>query len=274
LIKVLTSAALAASLLMAGCGGGADGSDQGANAASLRALDAAAETQGANDNQRRHVLVASEFSADLTSQLFARAESEFAAYFPSKQATRSFDGWAYRYYPETGIYLAVIGSGVYALGGAFGSEVVRLGEITEFVSQQPTGQDRPLTAAILSQCPDSQGSQLPSFYQCMIGSLTGTQKFNAAKSCRLDINHSGVWTLSSDGMSVTVGPEFGLVYYYKSASMGLVTTSVKQPGTGFMAEIKLGPSRLSFAEGGAIDAEAKAQGSSNAVISCQLNVPK
>ena len=274
MIKAITSAALAASLLLAGCGGGADGNDQGASAAALSALGAAADLQGANGTLRRQVLVAGEFSADLTSQLFARAESEFAAYFPSKQATRGFDGWAYRYYPETGIYLAVIGSGVYVLGGAFGSEVVRLGEITQFVGQSLAGKGRQLTATILSQCPDSPGSQLPGFYQCMVGQLAGTQKFNAAKSCHLGISDSGVWTLTSDGKSVTVGPEYGVAYYQKSALTGFVATSVKQPGGGYVAEIKLGPSRQSFTEGGTVDVEAKEQGSFNAVISCQLNVPK
>ena len=274
MIKALTSAALAASLLVAGCGGGADGTDQSANAAALNALAAAADTQHASEKPRRQALAAGEFSADLTGQLFARAESEFAAYFPSKQATRSFGGWAYRYYPETGIYLAVIGSGVYARGGVFGSEVASLGEISTFVAQQPTGKDRPLTASILSLCPDSSASQLPSFYQCMVGNLTGTQKFNTAKACRLDISEGGVWTLSSDGKSVNVGPEFGSVYYQKLASVGIIATSVKQPGGGYVAEISLGPSRLSFAEGGSVDVEAKAQGSFNAAISCQLNVPK
>jgi hypothetical protein len=270
---MLTSAALAASLLVAGCGG-AESNDQSANAAALGALGAAADAQRTSDMHRRQALAAGEFSAELTGLLFARAESEFAAYFPSKRATRGFDGWAYRHYPETGIYLAVIGSGVYALGGAFGNEVVPLGDITQFVNPQRSGKDRPLTAAILSQCPDSAGSQLPSFYQCMVGKLTGTQKFNAAKSCHLDISDSGVWTLSSDGKSVAVGPEYGLAYYNKSASMGILATFVKQPGSGFMAEVKLGPSVLSFTEGGTVDAEAKGQGSSNAVISCKLNVPK
>jgi hypothetical protein len=74
------------------------------------------------------------------------------AYFPSKQATRSFDGWAYRYCPETGIYVAVIRSGVYVLGGAFGTEVMRLGEITQFVGQPPTRSGPPLAASMLGQC--------------------------------------------------------------------------------------------------------------------------
>jgi hypothetical protein len=270
----MTSAALAASLLLAACGGGADGAEQGANAAALSALGAAADMQQADGKLRRQALAGGEFSADLTSQLFARAESEFAVYFPSKQLTRNFDGWAYRHYPETGIYLAVIGSSVYALGGAFGSEVVRLGEITQFVGESLAGKGRQLTATILSQCPDSPGSQLPGFYQCMVGHLSGTQKFNAAKSCHLAISDSGVWTLSSDGKSITVGPEYGFAYYQKSALVGMLTTSVKQPGSGFVAEISVGPSRLSFTEGGSVDVEAKEQGSFNAAISCRLDVPK
>jgi hypothetical protein len=273
LIRTLTSAALAASLLLAGCGGGTDTADQAADVQAMSALSTVAAQQ-ANDTTRRHALAAGAFSAELTGQLFALAESSYAAYFPSKQATRTFDGWAYRYYPETGIYLAVIGSGVYVLGGAFGTEVMRLGEITDYVGQPPTGTGQPLTASVLAQCPDANASQSPDFYQCMVGSLTGTQKFNTAKSCRLDISDSGVWTLASDGKSVSVGPSYGLAIYNKIASSGILITTVDQPGGGFTAEIKLTASGLSFSNGGTIDAEAKESGSSTATISCRLNVPK
>lgn len=274
MIKTLTSAALAASLLIAGCGGGADTAEQAADAQALTALSAAAAVRRTGDTPRRHTLAEGTFSADLAGQLFALAESSYAAYFSSKQATRGFEGWAYRYYPETGTYLAVIGSGVYVLGGAFGAEVIHLGEITSFVGHPPAGTGQPLTASKLAQCPEASGSQSPDFYQCMVGSLTGTQKFNTAKSCRLDINDRGVWTLASDGKSVSVGPAYGLAVYSKYSGAGILMTKVEQPGGGFTAQIQLTATGLSFTNGGTIDAEAKESGSSTATISCRMNVPK
>jgi hypothetical protein len=273
LIKTFTSAALAASLLLTGCGGGADTADQAVDAQAMSALSTAG-AQHTDGAARRHALAGGAFSAELAGQLFALAESSYAAYFPSKQTTRSFEGWAYRYYPETGIYLAVIGSGVYVLGGSFGPEVIRLGEVTDYVVQPPTGSGQPLTASVLGQCPDSAGSQSPGFYQCMVGSLTGTQKFNTAKSCRLEVSDSGVWTLASDGKTVSVGPSYGFAYYSKAGSSGILITTVTQPGGGFTARIELMAASLSFTNGGTLDAEAKESGSSTATISCRLNVPK
>lgn len=276
MIKTFTSAALAASLLVAGCGGGTDGTGQGANAAALSALGAAAAAQHADEKPRRQALAAGEFSADLASRLFARAESEFAAYFPSKQATRNIGGWAYRYYPETGIYLAVIGSGVYVLGGAFGSEVVSLGEISTFVAQQPTGKDRPLTASILGQCPDVTGSTSPDFYACMVGNLSGTQAFNTTKTCRLEVTDGGVLTLSSDGKTGSIGPGFGSVNFLKSGAYGnffLMVTGPRAETSGAQLTITANPA-ISFNDGGSLGADFKPAGSTTASISCKLNVPK
>lgn len=275
LIKMLTSAALAASLLMAGCGGGADDTDQGASATALSALSAAAGTPHASATRRRKTLAAGEFSADMTSRLFALAESEYAAYFPSKQATRNFAGWAYRYYPETGIYLAVIDSGVYVLGGAFGSEVVSLGEISTFVDQQPTGKDRPLTASILGQCPDVTASTSPDFYACMVGNLSGTQAFNTTKTCRLEVSDGGILTLSSDGKSGSIGPGFDIVSFTKNSAYGnflLMAVGPRVEVSGAQITIKSNPT-ISFNDGGNLEVDFKPAGSNTASISCKLNVP-
>jgi hypothetical protein len=274
LIKALTSAAVAASLLLAGCGGGSDTADQGASATGLSALSTAAAAHGTDDTARKQPLAAGTFSAELTGQLFALAESSYTAYFPSKQATRTFDSWAYRYYPETGIYLAVIGSGVYVLGGSFGSEVVRLGEITQFVGQQPTGKDRPLTATILGQCPDVTASTSPNFYGCMIGNLTGTQTFNTAKACRLEVTDDGVLTLSSDGKRGSIGPGFGHISFVKNSSFGNFLLSAFGPGTGAARLTIMSNPTISFSEGGSLGADFTPAGSTTASISCTLNVPK
>ena len=109
----------------------------------------------------------------------------------------------------------------------------------------------------------------------MIGRLTGTQKFNTSKSCSLEITETGVLTLSSDGKSVTVGPQFGTVFYSKYPAANLLSVTVSQPGGGFVGEIKLPAStKFSFSSGGTVDVEATEPGTSTAGISCTLSVPK
>ena len=103
-------AAIAAATLVASCGGGAD--TDTADLAALSALEAAAASRSAIAPERQRALASgSSYSTELAAQLFALAESNYRAYFPSKQLNRNFDGWSYRYYPETGVYLAVIESG-------------------------------------------------------------------------------------------------------------------------------------------------------------------
>ncbi len=54
--------------------------------------------------------------------IFAAAESKLAAIFPPGQQTQFQDQYVYRYYPNTGVYLAFADNNVYLLGG---SSVVR-----------------------------------------------------------------------------------------------------------------------------------------------------
>lgn len=280
-MKATISAALAASMLIAGCGGGTDARDHAADHQSLAALTALATSAaryGQADHQRRQALASSAssdaYSADLAAQLFNLAESSYTAYFPSKQASRSFEGWAYRYYPETDVYLAVIGSGVFVLGGPFGPEAVRVGAISDFVAQPPTGVNRPLTATILGQCPDVTGSTSPSFYACMTGYLSGTQAFDTAKSCRLEVAENGALTLSSDGKSGTVGPGFGTVMFLKNSQYGNFLVNVSGTGAGAARLFVTANPTLSFTAAGNLSADFTPAGSSTASISCKLNVPK
>ena len=269
--------------VLAGCGGGGGGENESArepSPAALQALASAAKPAAATAQggppagpQRR----AQAYSADLAEKLFALAESSYAELFPSKQATRSFQGWSYRYYPETGITLAVIDAGVYALGGTFGPEAMHLGPITNFVQAPATGKDRPLTASILAQCPDAPSSSSPEFYKCMVGHLNGVQKFNSNKSCRLDITEAGLFTLSSEGQSVTVGPAYGFVAFTKISAAGLVSFTVKaQEDAAFAKGIAVSTPAFAFSfnNGGTLSAEATPSGSSTASISCTLTVPK
>lgn len=106
----------AAALLLPGCGGG--GSDpmapvsQGPMAAPVR-LAALAQPQVPDANA-----------------LMDWAEIRFTGFFPSHQATRNFDIYLYRFYPETGHILAVAGQDVYVLPA--GGRLLRVGALADF----------------------------------------------------------------------------------------------------------------------------------------------
>ncbi|NRF70981.1 hypothetical protein HLB44_28645 [Aquincola sp. S2] len=271
-------AAIAASVFIAGCGGGeADVNESAAQPKAVQALAAAAAAHAGSPSGRQRALAAAagSYSADLATQLYALAESAYAAYFPSKQSTRTFEGWSYRYYPETGIHLAVIGNGVFALGGPFGTEVMSLGAITSYVTAPATGKDRPLTATILGQCPDVVASTAPGFHACMVGNLTGAQTFDTAKTCRLDIADDGALTLSSDGKSGSVGPTYSSVNFTKSGSFGNFILMVSNAGDSRSAKMQvMANPTISFAQGGTLKAEFTPAGALTASISCMLNAPK
>lgn len=276
--KYTLIATLTACAVLTACGGG-ESSSTDPQTVALSALSAkagvASPSTSSNSNARPERRIQA-YSADRAAQLFAKAEATYGTYFPSKQATRSFNGWSYRYYPETQVYLAVIDSDVYVLGGAFGTEVMRVGAVSDFVDTAATGKDRPLTATILAQCPDASASTSAEFYKCMVGYLEGTQTFDTSKNCRLEITDTGVFTLSSDNKLVTVGPTYGLPIYSKMTSNGLISASVQASSDrAFRAEVKLRQSTgFSFTAGGKLDAEATPEGSSTASISCRLIVPK
>lgn len=277
--RTTTIAALAVSALVSACGGGADGADQAATASAERALIAASASQ--HPQGGRQVPLASTsagtYAADQAAKLYALAESSFAAYFPSQQGTRTFDGWSYRYYPETATYLAVIGDQVFVMGGAFGPEVVALGPVSKFVGTAPSSSDRPLTAGILNQCPDVVASTSPQFYSCMVGHLTGTQAFNTAKACRLDVSNEGVLTLSSEGVSGSLGPAFGTVNFTKNSSFGNFIALLFGPrsatSTNARLDVASNPT-ISFTNGGTLKAEYTPAGSTTASLTCTLTVPK
>lgn len=270
-------ATLAICLLIAGCGGGTPESAQHeapATSAEQRLLSAAT-AEAARDEDRRRALAAGSYSAELAGKLFTLAESSYAAYFPSKQSTRGFEGWSYRYYSETDVYLAVIGDAVFVMGGSFGPEVIALGPITKFVTASGSGRDRPLTAGILNQCPDVTASSSAGFHTCMVGHLTGTQTFDKAKPCRLDFSEDGVLTLSSDGRSGSIGPAFASINFTKSASFGnfylFLASNVGSPAARMQV---LASPTISFVEGGALKVEYTAAGTTTASISCTLDVPR
>jgi hypothetical protein len=89
-------------------------------------------------------------AADAAEQLLNFAEKNFPQHFPSTQPTLSFDGYLFRFYPETGVYLGVKDGKVYLLGGVFGPAVVEVGPLLAFITPTPApGTAPPLQALAL-----------------------------------------------------------------------------------------------------------------------------
>ncbi|MBG9388399.1 hypothetical protein [Caenimonas aquaedulcis] len=107
----------AASLLLAGCGGGSE------QAASLSAEKFAAVKQHADAH------AASVTPAQAAEQLLNAAESAYPGYFTGHKQTQSYGAFAFRFYPETNMYLGVaivagLGytqNGIYVVGTGFGT---------------------------------------------------------------------------------------------------------------------------------------------------------
>lgn len=73
-------------------------------------------------------------SSELISQVFALAETKLPEFFPSGAITLTFEGYTYRFYPQTEIYLAVADGGVFLLGGAFGASIVSIGPLSSVLA--------------------------------------------------------------------------------------------------------------------------------------------
>ncbi|NRF67425.1 hypothetical protein HLB44_10555 [Aquincola sp. S2] len=126
--------ALAATALLAACGGGDEASESttqtpAAAVAGLRTRLAAVRVQA----------ISLESTAE---QLLNTGESVYPTYFPGHKTTGTFAPFRFRYYPETGVYLGVVISlgmgytmnGVYVMGGPFGSSPVYVGLVTDFIT--------------------------------------------------------------------------------------------------------------------------------------------
>lgn len=96
----------------------------------LSPLAAAAQPQVAITGQAIEPAVAAE-------QLLDYAEYHFGQYFPGNQVTKEFQGYLYRYYPDTKAYLGVKDGNVFTLGGPFGDTIRPQGRLTDFVTPGP-----------------------------------------------------------------------------------------------------------------------------------------
>jgi len=70
-------------------------------------------------------------------ELFEEAQKKLAQYFPATDAasTQTLDGYTYRYYPSTQIYLAINNGEVYVMGGGFGDEPQNQGSVNMVLAE-------------------------------------------------------------------------------------------------------------------------------------------
>lgn len=113
-------------LMVAGCGGGSQ-----PPAASAAATLAALRAHAANAPARS--------PSEAADELMDFAERAHPEFFPSHRATEHSSPFAYRFYPETGVYLGVAlensayaMNGVYVMGGDFGPEPAFVGLVSTF----------------------------------------------------------------------------------------------------------------------------------------------
>ena len=71
-------------------------------------------------------------------QLLDFGERSFPDLFPGRPATGRYEGYVYRYYPETGVYLGVRDRQVYVMGGSFGSTPLAVGPLMQFMTPSST----------------------------------------------------------------------------------------------------------------------------------------
>ncbi|MBI5256662.1 MAG: hypothetical protein HY855_09190 [Burkholderiales bacterium] len=131
---------LAATLWLAACGGGRDSGADAARSPSTATQAAAALAARVPGGPPRRALSGAEAAAvdpaDAADQLLDFAEVYYPEYFPEHAASATLEGYRYRQY-STGIYLAVREGQVFVLGGAFGSEVVAVGPLGQFITPRP-----------------------------------------------------------------------------------------------------------------------------------------
>ena len=143
LLTLLATAAAAA-----GCGGGSDndtaqGPQQARQLIDSAVQAAAAESATSASATRRQVAAAAAAETDPAAEakaLFDFAEANFPSFFPSHRPDMAAEGWRYRFYPETGMFLVVADGKVYVLGGPFGDQVRYVGLARDVLNPPSTVQ--------------------------------------------------------------------------------------------------------------------------------------
>lgn len=151
----LLAAALSATL--SACGGGDERAEL-TPAAAAPTAQAAASALATAGSARRQALASTATTADAppslvlhdplaaANQLMDFAVANFPQYFAGPAATNWLAPFAFRHYPNTGVYLGVVlqdgpyvRNGVYVMGGAFGNNPVHVGAVSDFISPNTAG---------------------------------------------------------------------------------------------------------------------------------------
>lgn len=109
---------------------------------------------------------------DAMNSVFDLAELKVPEYFPGGAITLFFENYVYRYYPQTGIYLAFADNNVFLLGGAFGDAIVDAGSISSVMSTLEA-RETPADSGS-SDAGDSGGSSLELWDLTISGNVTTT----------------------------------------------------------------------------------------------------
>lgn len=110
-------------IAISGCGGGGD-NHQDYTAAPPHTVAAPAA--------KKIAMAAASAAPSAADRLMNFAEVNFAQYFPSKQTTRHASTLAYRFYPETAVFLIVDGDKIFVAGGLFGADILYVGLINDY----------------------------------------------------------------------------------------------------------------------------------------------
>lgn len=160
--------ALAFAMSLAGCGGGGGSGEEPAPEALLQRAAAAPAPR----MQAMAIPLGADPAAGANKLFtFAEAQASLRSYFPRNEPTRSMGSWFYRYYPQSGVYLAVINWRVYVMGGAFGAEVVDVGPVDAYITV-----DGPATP---SPPPPAPPPAARSGIDALIGNVTFTYQFTS-----------------------------------------------------------------------------------------------
>ncbi len=127
------SLGMAATALLAACGGG----EAGDPASAFGDRKAAAQSRpdllpGAVTEGRASALAASDFRVPTPDELFAFAERQYAQFFPTVQSNQVWEDIVYRYYPGTANYVGVRGGMVLILGPLSGNTLTSVGSLQDF----------------------------------------------------------------------------------------------------------------------------------------------
>ena len=126
------AAAVGASMLLPGCGGGHDAPAAFFDTASARTDRSILSVPPAAEAAAAAAAASAAAPALTVTDLLDWAERQYPELFPGHQADLQSPPFVYRYYPATGNYVGVSGTDVYLLGPASGGVLLRAGAMADF----------------------------------------------------------------------------------------------------------------------------------------------